>query len=110
MNEKTAEIQRLNDEFRRSGSRHGTVLVTSGIQNLGKVNVADILLKAASFDAFDADNDPYHEHDFGSFEHGTDKIFWKIDYYDHSMQFGSPDPSDPSVTARVLTVMLAEEY
>jgi Protein of unknown function (DUF3768) len=59
---------------------------------------------------FIEDNDPHGEHDFGSFEIEGRKLFFKIDYYDKDMRFGSEDPSDPSKTARVLTLMLAEEY
>lgn len=47
--------------------------------------------------------------DFGSFEYAGKCIMWKIDYYDQEWS-GSPDPADPAVTTRVLTVMLAEEY
>jgi hypothetical protein len=60
--------------------------------------------------AADADNGPYDEHDFGAFDHASEKIFWKIDYYDADLTHGSENPADPIITTRVLTVMLAEEY
>ena len=50
------------------------------------------------------------EHDFGSFEIGEQRFFWKIDYYDLSLCYGSNDPAEPTLTKRVLTIMLAEEY
>ena len=59
---------------------------------------------------FTEDNDPHKEHDFGAFEHEEQRFFWKIDYYDRDMIFGSEDPADPKATTRVLTIMLAEEY
>ena len=55
-------------------------------------------------------NDPHQEHDFGSFEAEGHTIFFKIDYYDKQLQMHSPDPSNPAVTQRVITIMLAEEY
>ena len=66
--------------------------------------------KVATFDDFSADNDPHGEHDFGSFDLAGDRFFWKIDYYDPTLEFGSDDPADPSKTTRVLTLMLAAEY
>jgi hypothetical protein len=54
--------------------------------------------------------DPYGEHDFGNFEVAGQKFFFKIDYYDPNLEFGSEDPGDPQKTTRVLTIMLAEEY
>ena len=68
------------------------------------------LAKVIAFDAFSADNDPHHEHDFGSFELEGEKLFWKIDYYDSDLTYGSEDPNDVEKTHRVLTIMLASDY
>ena len=62
------------------------------------------------FDDFKEENDPHGEHDFGAIKLDSVSAFWKVDYYDRAMTMGSPDPTDPTVTTRVLTVMLAEEY
>ena len=37
-------------------------------------------------------------------------IFFKIDYFDRTLIHHSPDPADPAVTERVITIMLADEY
>lgn len=110
MTDATLTIRRLNDSFRRSLSGGGKRLMTAGIAALPYPDQAAILGKVMEFDQFDEDNDPHGEHDFGSFEHADQRIFWKIDYYDLSMEWGSEDPSDPAKTTRVLTVMLADEY
>lgn len=107
--DKRSTIARLNDTFRQMPV-DGRLAITAGVIALGNGAVADILLTVARFDAFTPDNDPYGEHDFGAVEWNVARIFWKIDYYDRAMRFGSPDPADPSVTTRVLTVMLADEY
>jgi len=69
-----------------------------------------VVQKVRDFTEFNPDNDPHHEHDFGSFDHDGRRLFWKIDYYSPDMQGGSEDPSDPDETQRVLTIMFAEEY
>jgi hypothetical protein len=102
-------VRALNDSFRRT-LMGGRVLMTSGIQALGSEQIAGLLMKLRTFDAFDEGNDPHGEHDFGSFEHARERIFWKLDYYDPTLSHGSEDPADPSKTVRVLTIMLAEEY
>jgi hypothetical protein len=63
-----------------------------------------------TFDAFAEENDPYGEHDFGAFDFDGQRFFWKIDYYNPPLEVHSEDPTDPSKTRRLLTVMLADEY
>lgn len=102
-------IRNLNDKLRRS-QKGGQLFVTRGIIDLGRDLVPEIINAVSQFDNFNLDNDPYSEHDFGALSVGGHKVFWKIDYYDREMQNASPDPADPSVTTRVLTVLLATEY
>ena len=110
MKTKTQNIAELNDRLRTTGFG-GEVLITRGIASLGYPVQAAIMQKVHEFDSFTEDNDPYGEHDFGSFEHDGMKIFWKIDYYDKDDSGkGSEDPADPEQTMRVLTVLLADEY
>jgi hypothetical protein len=103
-------IAALNDRFRKSLPAGGRVFMTAGVNAKGPKFVAQALIKVIAFDDFNADNDPHHEHDFGSFELDGEMLFFKIDYYDLAGEFGSEDPADPKKTLRVLTVMLAEEY
>ena len=103
----TDRIRDLNDAF-RTKLTGGRILLTRGI--VGREDTNEILEKVKSFEAFDEGNAPHHEHDFGGFEAGPDTVFFKIDYYNTDLSQGSPDPADPDVTTRVLTIMLAEEY
>ena len=105
----TARIRELNDAFRQTG-RGGRIVMTIGVQDLGERERAALFSKIARYDDFTPNNDPHSEHDFGVVEHGGQKFFWKIDYYDRAMEAGSEDPSDPGETTRVMTIMLAEEY
>jgi hypothetical protein len=109
MTSKTEAIRALNDKLRQDLTT-GTALITAGVATLGAEAVARIVKTIAVYDDFCHANDPYEEHDFGSFEIDGHKLFFKIDYYDKSHTYHSPDPSDASVTERVITIMLAEEY
>ena len=84
--------------------------MTPGVAALGADAAERLFRTIATYDNFCQANDPYGEHDFGSFEAEGHTIFFKVDYYDKSMTMHSPDPADPLVTTRVITIMLAEEY
>jgi Protein of unknown function (DUF3768) len=104
-------IRDLNDAFRKSfDPAFGRAVVTAGVNALPSDVRAMAIRTVATFDAFDEDNDPYGEHDFGSFDLAGERFFWKIDYYDANLEFGSDDPADSTKTTRVLTLMLASEY
>ncbi len=109
MTTKTKAIRALNDELRQNFAT-GTAVMTAGVAALGAETVMRIIKTIAVYDDFCHANDPYEEHDFGSFEADGQRIFFKIDYFDKGLTAHSPDPSDPSVTERVITIMLAEEY
>jgi hypothetical protein len=74
------------------------------------ISKARIVKTIAVFDDFCHANDPHEEHDFGAFDADGQRVFFKIDYYDETLTYHSLDPADPSVTRRVITIMLAEEY
>ena len=107
--DKIAKIRQLNDAFRTS-FKGGNVMLTLGIRSKTEHEVTEILERVLNFNDFNKGNDPYQEHDFGKFEHEGEWIMWKIDYYDKSLRYGSEDASDETITTRVLTVMLADEY
>ncbi len=85
-------------------------MLTSGIDDRGPSFVSAALAAVRTFTAFDRDNDPHHEHDFGALTLEGQRLFFKIDYYNLTLDGHSPDAADPAVTHRVLTVMLASEY
>ncbi len=105
----TDRIRMLNDELRKN-LLGGGAIITPGIATLGPEAVLRLVQTIATFDAFCAANDPHGEHDFGAFDFDGTPVMFKIDYYDKSLCFHSPDPADPAVTERIITMMLAEEY
>ena len=96
-------IAQLNDAFRRSGR---DLFITSGIQALP--DLPELLVAVQQFDNFTPDNDPYGEHDFGSINWHDNKTFWKIDYFDQTLEYGEDALSRDC--RRILTIMLASEY
>jgi hypothetical protein len=108
-NSRSQRIRDLNDAF-RAGRAAGKTFFSPAVAELGREITSSALAAVRAFSTFSADDDPYGEHDCGAFRIGDEKLCWKIDYYDPSLDFGSKDPADPAQTARVLTIMLADEW
>ena len=107
--ERSRKIPALNDLARQSfqGCR---VVLTEGILNLSDEAQFEVLQRVRRYKCFTPQTDPYHEHDFGAFELEGQRMFWKFDYFDRHNQYLSADPTNPRLTNRVLTIMLASEY
>lgn len=113
MSDTSQRIAELNDAFRKSplDRSRGKLSMTAGVNAHGPAFVARAIAALIAFNQFNADNDPHNEHDFGAFEIDGERLFFKIDYFDErDPDLGAEDPSDPSVSERALTLMLADEY
>lgn len=106
---RTKRIQHLNDRLRTTGAG-GKVMITTGIIDLDPETAARVLEAVRTYDDFGPGNDPWDEHDCASLTVDEAKVMWKIDYYERSGRVRSPDPADPKLTLRILTIMLADEY
>ena len=84
--------------------------MSAGLVSFSEGEIRTIIRAVRDYLTFSPDDDPHGEHDFGSIAILGNKFFWKIYYYDKSLEKGSEDPSDPAKTTRVLTIMLADEY
>jgi len=106
-----ATLAELNDAARQGKASGSTrVVMTQGVNALPTEAIASLMGEVQRFNTFTEDNDPNGEHDFGKIVFMGDDYFWKIDYYDKDLEFGSEDPLDVKKTTRVLTVMLTSEY
>jgi Protein of unknown function (DUF3768) len=94
MDPRTQRIQALNDELRQNLAG-GVAVMTPGVAALGKEAVDRIVKTVAMFDDFCHANDPYEEHDFGSFEAEGHTIFFKIDYFDRNLKYLSSRSDRP---------------
>lgn len=119
-------IARLNDMARQAMGVACTAVATVGFRSLSASDQSRVRELIETYDAFDDDNDPHGERDFGTIyqlgdgrwtterprlrDDERERVFWKLDYYDRDLRFGSDDAANPAVTRRVLTIMLADEY
>jgi hypothetical protein len=105
----STRIAELNDRLRTTLAG-GRIVMTAGVNALGPMFCAMAVAQLRAFNTFGPANDPHGEHDFGQLQVDGHELFWKIDYYDPTLTWHSANAADPSLTVRVLTLMLAEEY
>ena len=103
----TTRIREMNDAFRAALAGDRRVYVTAGIAAMSPEQQVEVMRRVHGSVAITPDNDPYGEHDFGSFEYAGKTIFWKVDLYEGP---GVKSKNGEPVVNRVLTIMLANEY
>jgi hypothetical protein len=108
-----ATIARLNDRCRQGLDRTARILITRAcLGTFADNRAAEIVAQAEILSALrgykfrDAEAD---ERDWGSFDYRGTTVYFRIDYYDAAMEYGSEDPADASQTRRMLTIMLRED-
>src|ERR1700685_1618339 len=99
MDPRTVRIRALNDELRQNLAG-GVAIMTPGVAALGQEAADRIVKTIAVYDDFCHANDPYEEHDFGSFEDEGHTIFFKIDYFDRTPS--RPARAGPARTDRLV--------
>ena len=104
-----AAIRRLNMQF-KSTFRGGEILLTSSVAALPDMVKASALQKVAEFNAFNEENDPNGEADYGSFDHCNREFWFKIEYWDLTLEHPSPDPTDPAKTRRCMVIGMAQDW
>lgn len=113
---RTLTIAQLNDRVRLGLDRNARILITSncletlcgeGCAPTDRVLVQAELMAAFRHCQFSEDSP---ERDFGVVELRGRTVWMKIDYYDLTLDYGSDDPADASVTIRVMTILLPEDY
>ena len=124
--EQTARIALLNDLARCAMGIACTAVAAVGFRSLPEADQSQVRELIETYDAFNEDSNPYGERDFGTIYQLADgrwtterprfsddereRVFWKFDYYDRDLRFGSEDAANPAITRRVLTIMLSDEY
>ena len=109
------QIAKLNDRARSGFDPSARIMFTRGCLDAfcGGDNASGLVAQAEVIKTIRRhrfEEDTYGERDFGAFTFRGKRVFFKIDYYDLSLEYGSEDPADASITARVVTIMLASEY
>lgn len=108
-----ATIARLNDRCRQGLDRTARIGITRAcLGTFAENRVAEIVAQAgilAALRGYRFSEAEAGERDRGSFDYRGTTVYFRIEYYDVALEYGSEDPADASITRRVLTIMLRED-
>jgi hypothetical protein len=102
--DKRAKTIELNDQLRVT-FKGGRVQMTRGVYDLDAQLRGRALYVMSRYDKFDDGS----EHDWGVFIFAGYSFEWRIEYRGKDGTGVSPDPADPGMTFRILTLYVAED-
>jgi hypothetical protein len=102
--DRRVRIIELNDRLRTS-FRGGRVQMTPSVYQLDSRLRGRVLSVLARYNKFSADS----EHDCGTFIFAGFAFEWRIEYRGADGTGVSPDPADPALTYRVLTLYAIDD-
>lgn len=112
--DRTEAIARLNDAARLGFDRSARITITRNcLAAFGELEGPQLVINQARLMAAMrkcrfAEDSP--ERDLGVFELDGRTVWVKVDAYDLDLEYGSEDPADASVTTRVVTILLPEDW
>ncbi|WP_430386729.1 DUF3768 domain-containing protein [Blastomonas fulva] len=99
----------LNDKLRITG-KGGFFRLSKNAWALSYLEYMQMRQAMAAYSDFNSENDPSGTHESGQFNVGNWKGIWEFEYQKKGGGAFSPDPSDPTVTTRVLHVEVVPEW
>lgn len=112
-------VAEQNDQFRRwhclgerkpGGFVPGKMVWTASFE-AREADFKRAALKAiGEIEEFAAENDPARFHEFGAVEIDGETVWFKVDYFDKTYEWGAEDPSDLQNTCRVMTIMFPSDW
>lgn len=115
MTNRLSRIADLNDRCRLGLDRNARIVITATClaafagngETANEILTQAAVMAAVRRYAFKPEDGP--ERARGEFLLGRETVRFTIDYYDLSLEWGSEDAADPSITTRVMTIMLPED-
>lgn len=108
-------IARLNDRARQGLDRNARIIFTRAClaEFCSDDTVSALVTQADPMKTMRQhifDDDAHGERDMGFITFRDKPAWFKIDYYDADLAYGSEDPADASITRRIITIMLPGDY
>ena len=91
MDQRTQRIRALDDHLRKHPTSD-VAIMTPGVAALGQEAANRIIKTITTFDDFCHANNPYENHDNGSFEADGRTVLFKIDHYERPPDLPPPGP------------------